>query len=286
MEARFSLDHLTVLECTPPELVHVAADAGYDCVGLRTMPLGIPGEPDCEIAHDPVLMRRTREALAATGLPVSDIELVRVVPSMDPRSYEAGFAAGAEIGARDVTASIWTADGPYAREMFEQLCEIARPYGLRLNLEFVAIAEIRTLREALAFLRSVEARNVGVVVDTYHFYRAGAALEELADIPPEWLHFCQLCDAPAAVPASADELRDEVRDRRLYLGEGAIDVAEIVARMPETIYALEIPNLARLARLGPAGYASTCLQRARRYFAEHGRRSAAGSGLPGLGARP
>ena len=283
MEHRFSLDHLTVLECTPPELVHVAAEAGYDCVGLRTMPLGIPGEPECDIARDPVLKRRTREALAATGLPISDIELVRVMPSMDPRSYEPGFAAGAEIGATDVTASIWTADAPYAHDMFEELCDLARPYGLRLNLEFVAIAEVRTLRGALGFLQSVEAKNIGIVLDMYHVHRAGTTLEELSEIPAEWFHFCQLCDAPAAIPTSPDELRDEVRDRRLYLGEGAIGVAEIVTRMPETIFALEIPNLARLKSLGPAGYAAACLGTARRYFAAQERHVAAASGASGLG---
>src|SRR5256885_133141 len=108
MQLRYSLDHLTVLPTTPPEVVYVAAE---------------------------------------TGLSVSDIELVRILPDMNPHDYEDGFAAGAELGAKDVTASIWTPDAGYALDMFDAVCAIARRYELRVNLEFVAIAAVRTLRE-------------------------------------------------------------------------------------------------------------------------------------------
>ena len=33
-----SLDHLTVFELTPPEVVRIAADSGYSHVGLRLKP--------------------------------------------------------------------------------------------------------------------------------------------------------------------------------------------------------------------------------------------------------
>lgn len=36
---RFSLAALTVLELSPPEMIAVAAKAGYDAVGLRLIPL-------------------------------------------------------------------------------------------------------------------------------------------------------------------------------------------------------------------------------------------------------
>jgi sugar phosphate isomerase/epimerase len=266
MQRRYSLDHLTVLPATPPEVVHIAAEAGYDCVGLRIMPLGIPGEPDCEIARDANLKRQTRRALAETGLSISDIELVRILPEMNPGDYEAGFAAGAELGARDVTASVWTTDTSYALDMLEAVCAIAGRYELRVNLEFVAIAAIRTLSEASGLLRSLDASNIGIVLDMYHVDRGGTELTELDNLPSEWFHFSQLCDAPARVPDSRVELEDEVRGHRLYPGEGDIDIASIIARVPAMVYALEIPNTARLEALGPAEYASSCLRATKSYL--------------------
>ena len=40
-----SLDHLTLFELTPPQLVEVAAAAGFTHVGLRLNPAAPPGEP-------------------------------------------------------------------------------------------------------------------------------------------------------------------------------------------------------------------------------------------------
>ena len=42
MTAQFSLAHLTMLECSPPRLIEIAAQAGYDFVSLRPIPVGSP----------------------------------------------------------------------------------------------------------------------------------------------------------------------------------------------------------------------------------------------------
>jgi hypothetical protein len=43
---RFSLAHLTVLGCAPPEVTHIAARAGYDFVSYRIIPMGLANEPN------------------------------------------------------------------------------------------------------------------------------------------------------------------------------------------------------------------------------------------------
>ena len=40
----YSLAHLTLINCTPAELVYVAARAGYDAVSPRFIPMNVPGE--------------------------------------------------------------------------------------------------------------------------------------------------------------------------------------------------------------------------------------------------
>ena len=44
MAQQYSLAHLTVLGCAPPEMTYIAARAGYDYVSLRPIFMGLPGE--------------------------------------------------------------------------------------------------------------------------------------------------------------------------------------------------------------------------------------------------
>ena len=37
----YSLVHLTDISCPPPEMIRVAAKAGYDSVSMRTIPMGL-----------------------------------------------------------------------------------------------------------------------------------------------------------------------------------------------------------------------------------------------------
>ncbi len=84
MALEFSLAHLTVLGCAPPEMVYVAARAGYDYVSIRPIYMGLPGEPNYALADNPEMLRATKRALADTGIKVHDIELARVYDDMYP----------------------------------------------------------------------------------------------------------------------------------------------------------------------------------------------------------
>jgi sugar phosphate isomerase/epimerase len=77
----------------------------------------------------------------------------------------------------------------------------------------------------------------------------------------------QICDAPAKYSTERDELIRIGRDARLYLGEGGIDVAGILRRLPEAPLSIEIPNTTKLAALGPEQYARLCIETARSYLA-------------------
>jgi hypothetical protein len=51
-----SLAHLTLLSLPPPQLIAVAAEAGYQHVGLRLLPSS-PTGPRYPLMDDPVLLR-------------------------------------------------------------------------------------------------------------------------------------------------------------------------------------------------------------------------------------
>ena len=97
---QFSLAHLTVLGCAPPEMTYIAARAGYDFVSYRLLSMRLPGEPIYALTEDKALLRQTRTALSGTGLRVHDVELARIQDGLEPRSYAPELEIAAELGAR------------------------------------------------------------------------------------------------------------------------------------------------------------------------------------------
>ena len=267
-QTQFSLAHLTALTCPPPQLIRVAAGAGYDFVGLRTIALGLPGEPRYDVNANGLLRRETKAAMAETGVRLLDIELARIVEAQDPRSFLPALEAGAELGARHVLTSIWTPNRSFAIDAFGVLCDLARPLGLTVNLEFVAWADCSTLAGAVEVLRTANRTNAGIMIDTFHFHHSGVAVEDLASIPPGWCHYVHMNDdRPSTVGEDLEECKRRGREERLYPGEGVIDIAGILNHLPDRVVcAIELPHRQRLSELGPLAYARECLKKTKRYL--------------------
>jgi sugar phosphate isomerase/epimerase len=275
VKPQFSLAHLTVLGCAPPEMTYIAARAGYDFVSYRMIFMGLPGEPNYDMTLNKELRRQTRTALSTTGLKLLDIELARISDGLDPKKYLAAMEVAAELGAKHVLSSIWTPDRVWAADCYGQVCDLAKPLGLTVDLEFVTFASGKNLQDVLAVVRAAGRPNCGVMVDALHFSRSRVSLDELDAVPREWFHFAHLCDAPAGIPADNEGLIRTAREERLYPGEGGIDIAAIFNRMPPVPYSIEVPHLARVKELGYAEHAWRCLEAARNYLRAHPR-SAAG----------
>lgn len=271
VKQEYSLAHLTVMGCAPPEMTYVAARAGYEYVSFRPIYMGLPGEPNYALAEKPEMRRQTKRALASTGVRLHDIELARIYDGVDPKTYLPAFEVAAEFGARAVLSSIWTDDRTFYLDKFAELCDLARPYGFTVDLECVPIASVRTLAGALDVLRSVERENAGLMIDTHHFHRARDNPADLDQVPRGWFHFAQICDAPAEIPTQREEMIRILREARLDLGSGGIDVAEILGHIPPVVYSIEQPNLARAKEMGYAEHAFRALEAARAYVAAHAR---------------
>lgn len=266
MTKQFSLAHLTVLGCTPPEMTYLAARAGYDFVSIRPIYMGLPGEPNYALAENKEMMRQTKTALHETGVKLLDIELARICDDVDPKRYVPAMEVAAELGGRHVLSSIWTNDRNLYIERFAELCELAKPFGLTVELEYVPIASVTNLKGTLDVLRTVNQENAGLMLDIHHFHRAGDKAEDLDAVPREWFRYLHLCDAPAEIPASKEEMTKILREARLYVGEGGIDIASIVNRIPEIPYSIELPHDKRAQELGYEEHARRCLQSAKNYL--------------------
>ncbi len=269
---KFSLAHLTAIRCETPELVRIASQAGYDYVSPRVIYMGLPGEPNYSLASNPALFAATKAALDETGMRIHDVELARVVDGLDPRArYGPELEKGAELGARAVLSSIWTSDRDYYLRTFAEIRELAGEFGMSVNLEFVPIAGVRTLAEAVDVLKTVNAPNAGLMIDIHHIHRSRDNVEDLDGLPAQWFNFCHLCDAPGEIPTDLEEMTHILRAARSYVGEGGIPVADYVHHMPEMVYSIELPNDERVAQYGAAEHAARCLASAKAYFAAHPR---------------
>jgi sugar phosphate isomerase/epimerase len=264
---KFSLAHLTILDAPPPQLIRIAARTGYDYVGLRLMPLGLPGEVTYAPHADAVMRRDIKAALDETGVRILDVELARIIETSTPDSYVPALETAAELGAKHVLSSVWMHDRHQVIERFARLCDVARPLGLTVNLEFVSSTEWDSLKGALDVVSSSGRDNVGIMIDTLHCHRSRVPLEDVDLVPAAWAHFAHVCDDRPDPPATIDEARRTMREERLYPGEGAVDIAGILGRLPQSVIcAIELPHRQRLRELGPVEFARTCLERTKRYL--------------------
>jgi sugar phosphate isomerase/epimerase len=264
----YSLGHLTVLQLTPPEVVDVAARAGYRYVSLRLTRV-TPDEPLYDLAHDRQLMKETKARLHATGLKVLDIELFRMDPTLEPESFIPVLEATAELGARLIIAQLPDPDRARATDRFARLCDLAKPLGIFVNLEFPHWTDTGNLAAAVKVVRAVGKDNAGILVDMLHFARSNSSLEELGKLPREWFRFAHVCDAPKEVPSTMEGIIRTARAERLFPGEGGIDVRGILACLPPNIpYSLEIPRVTLTKAIGPEEVARLALRVTRSHLEE------------------
>src|SRR6185503_11956800 len=97
-----SLAHLTVLDTTPPELIEVAAAAGFRTVGIRLTASPSVGVPPYDCLHEGPVLRDTLARLASTGISVLDTEFLRFEPDQPVGVPEGFLEVSARLGARHV----------------------------------------------------------------------------------------------------------------------------------------------------------------------------------------
>lgn len=263
MSRPISLAHLTAIDLPPPQLIRLAADLGYDAVGLRLLRV-TPDTPGYPLMQDAAMMRDTRAALAATGLRVQDIEFIRIGPDFDPAPLAGFLAAGAELGAKQVICAPYDPDLSRLAGNLARMAGACRAHGLQAVLEFFPWTPVPDLAAALAMIAASGAEDLGLLVDTLHFDRSGSRIADLARALPR-MPFVHLCDAPVQPAYSTEDLFFAGRIERLPPGEGQIPLAPILRALPADLpLALEVPMTALTRAEGPTAAAARALAAARR----------------------
>jgi sugar phosphate isomerase/epimerase len=209
--------------------MRVAGGAGFRFIEARAQALRMLDDGETAIK---ALWQETGAAPVHTGwsagLRSSRADFEAALPETEA---EMEFAAG--CGVRSGTLVL-----PFRREpgvpdpddadtidRIHRVAALALPYGLVVVLEFVGLhipnAPAHTYHDLTAtrdLLARVGRQNVGVLLDTYHWYLSGGTVAEIAAIPAGTPLFVHINDAPAGdVAALTDAMR-------VLPGEGVIDL--------------------------------------------------------------
>lgn len=261
------MDHLTMLDVSPPDLVRVARKAGFDFVGLRVV-AATPSEESWPMTAGATMLEETERRLDDTGVRVLSVEVVRIGPGTRREDYEQALEVGARLRARYVTVNVDDPDIERACEAFAALTIDSRAYGLRPLIEPIPYTQVSNLEEAIYIAK--RSAGGGILFDTLHFQRYGGHLEQLRTVDRDLLSYVQLCDAPLAPPSGVprpsslprgqstdgSNLQLESRAMRLLPGEGELPLRAFLAALPAEIpISVEAPVVSLRDALTPVEFA-------------------------------
>ncbi|HSE26068.1 MAG TPA: sugar phosphate isomerase/epimerase family protein [Pyrinomonadaceae bacterium] len=107
--------------------------------------------------------------------------------------------------------------------VLNQLADIAAAYNVSLAFEFLGQKDcsVQTLAQANEIVKAVDRQNVGLIIDSFHFYAGGSSIDMIESVAPDSIYVFHLND-------SEDRPREELEDRhRLYPGSGILPLNEM-----------------------------------------------------------
>lgn len=201
---QLSLAHLSLIAFSPQQLIPIAADAGFDLVDLRLSPATLA---DRVYADDELtaLCRELRPILRDVGLAVWDVEIIRLNDRTEPEDYLRLMETAAALGARRMKLVCDSEDHGRAVEVLGRLCDLAAPFGLVMDLEYMIFSCVKSLEIALGLVGAAARPNLRVLVDALHWVRA-KDMAALATADQGRLGYVQLCDGPLGGPTDRQGL--------------------------------------------------------------------------------
>jgi sugar phosphate isomerase/epimerase len=251
----YSLSYLTVQLMDPVSAVHVAARAGYQALGLRGAPAAPGGQFSPLVANHSLVLDvcRARDDLGQTIL---DLELIRIGSGFCIDDAKALLEVAAALGAKSVTVVGDDLDEKRLMANFSGLCEVAANLGVNCGLEYMPRTGVASIAAALRVVIGAGQPNGRIVVDPLHTSRTRSSNVDLSGIPTAMLDYLQICDAPAAIPPTDEELLHASRCERLLPGEGELDLIDMFTRLPRELpISIEVPHITRASLLGSEEWA-------------------------------
>jgi sugar phosphate isomerase/epimerase len=237
MSGQAALNLATIRPGTLEEKLYAAATAGFSAVGLLRQEMEAAGDEGLEELH--LSQLAVSELTGLSGWMDADRNTRAIALVEAERTFE----MAARLGCPLVNAwpSPQAVDLLAAAARFQELCRTAELLEIRVGLEFLGTREhLNDLAGAWEVIEAAGVANGGLVIDTFHFYRGGSALEMLDPIPGEKIFLVQVSDC-------VDLPRRELEDRhRVYPGTGAIPLEPLLGAVRgkgySGYYSLELHN--------------------------------------------
>lgn len=246
---KLGLEFLGAFGLSPVDLVHLAAD--LDCQFISTVMARIDYNPEgfakWFLREDAALRRNLKAALDERGIELTLGDGHAILADIDVReAYADGLDVYQELGVKRVNSISFDPSLERSYDQFAIFVEMAEARGMEATIEFCPISVINDLAAAVGAVRHAGS-SAKLLIDTMHFFRSGAKLEDLATVAEMTGHI-QLSDAPRE-PAMPDYL-EEAMYERMIPGDGDAPLVQIIAILPQVqSVGLEIP-LRSLAEQG------------------------------------
>lgn len=133
-------------------------------------------------------------------------------------------------------------DDHLARENFKEICRLAAEAKTMVALEFVPWSPVNTIQKAWKLVKSVDATNGGIALDSFHYFKGGSRKKDLSEVPIEKIFIVHLDDV---INVKTDVITLS-RNYRVFPGEGIFIFDEILEYLFDKeykgFYSLEILN--------------------------------------------
>jgi len=141
----------------------------------------------------------------------------------------------------------WSDEKPYKEnfawhvERFKPVAEILKGFNCRFGLEFLGPETLRenhkyeficNLDQMLELCEAIETENVGLLLDSWHWYTSGGKLEDIKKLKNEDIVYVHISDAPEDIPV--EKQVDSVR--RLPGETGIINLEGFLKALREIDY--------------------------------------------------
>ncbi|WAH38349.1 sugar phosphate isomerase/epimerase family protein [Alicyclobacillus dauci] len=251
--------HPSIVEgvCDLDSYLDVAKVAGFEFVEVDWTWLDTAADKYGESYLCRAFSRRSL-TLASFGLPVDlycDEALFQSQLQELPTAAERAVRLGATRSCTWLWPAIDEVPVPYASRLARRIRECAGaliPYGIRLGLEFVGPHHLRdkrfpfvqNLQDLIVYLEAINMPNVGILLDSYHWYTAEVPIEEILSLKAHQIVHVHINDT--------DALPSQARDfERLLPGDGRIELGTFLLGLKTVGYtgpvSLEVLHTSPLA---------------------------------------
>lgn len=216
--------------------IRAVADTGWAGIGIA--------QDDLQVIADTIGFPTVRAAIAEAGLEYTEVELLTDWWETGERRatsdtvQELLFTAATELDA--VHIKIGTAFGEPMDPVdpliapLRELADLAGERGVRLALEPMPFSMVSTIPIAADLIRAVDRPNCGLLIDSWHVFRAGTTPAQVRDaVTADIVFGVELDDA---APDVVGTLFEDTRNERLLCGQGSFDLTGLVQALTDIGY--------------------------------------------------